>query len=202
MMVYRFLPFPFKKKKRIKVPGDRPLPGVLDLTCLDKRAWGVLLAKQQKHALVVIGLSACGVEYFLPVVENTFIINGRHVHRKHPLLGRYILFVIDELWKNLSRLRGVAGIILNVEKLYPARVDDKALDAIRAMCVDNVYSPRAVASSCGFVYGQRVTSEHGPLAYKVGRYDGAASRHREVAMFNLFGREQRIVFKAGELIAA
>lgn len=171
-----------------------------DVTSCDQQ-WGVLLSKHQKHKLVKDGLSDSGVQYFLPLIETTTIVNGRHVNAARPLLGRYIFFVIDELWKNLSQLRGVAGMMLNVDRDYPARVDDGALDAIRTMCIGDVYSPRAVEMQ-GFVYGQRVAPQTGPLAYHVGRYDGVASKHREAALFNLFGKDQRIFFKSGELIAA
>lgn len=91
---------------------------------------------------------------------------------------------------------------MNVEKNYPAKVDDGALDAIRSLCVGDVYSPRAMSTCCGFYYGQRVTPQTGPFAYHVGEYDGVASRHREAAVFNLFGKDQRVFFKAGELVAA
>ena len=164
--------------------------------------WGVILSQHQRHRLVVEGLTEFSVPYFLPMIEDTTIINGRHVHKQRPLLGRYILFVITDVWKNLLSIRGVRGMLLDVNKMFPAVVDDEALDDIRSMCINNVYSPRVVNARKGFVYGQRVTTETGPFAYHIGRYDGIHSRQREVALFNLFGREQKVAFKAGELIAA
>lgn len=167
-----------------------------------KPSWGVLLAQHQRHKMVIEGLTDCQVQHFLPMVEDTIIINGRHVHKQRPLLGRYILFAINDIWKKLASLRGVSGMLLDADKLFPAQVEDAALDAIRSMCVDNVYSPCAVESRNGFFYGQRVTIETGPMAYHIGRYDGHASKNRDAALFNLFGREQRVTFKTGELIAA
>lgn len=167
----------------------------------DQSYWGVLLSQHQKHKLVKDSLSDSGIHYFLPFIEDTQVVNGRHAHRMRPLLGRYVLFIINELWKNIPQLRGVAGLMMNVDKNYPAVVDDGALDAIRSMCIGDIYSPIA-ATKQGFFYGQRVTPKDGPLAYHVGRYDGGASKHRDAALFNIFGREQRVVFKAGELIAA
>ena len=76
------------------------------------------------------------------------------------------------------------------------------LERIRSLCVNGVYLPKEIETRRGFVYGQRVSPQSGPLAFHVGRYDGVASKRREAAMFSLFGREQRIMFKAGVLLAA
>lgn len=164
--------------------------------------WGVLLSQHKRHKLAVEGLTDYSIPYFQPLIEDVTIINGRHVHKQRPLLGRYILFMITDIWKTLASLRGVSGMLIDVDKMFPAIVVDEALDAIRSMCVNNVYCPRIVEARKGFVYGQRVTTETGPMAYHVGRYDGITSKRREAALFNLFGREQRVTFKAGELIAA
>jgi len=115
-----------------------------------------------------------------------------------PLLGRYIFFIITDIWRTLAHLRGVAGMLMDAEKTFPAKIEDGTLETFRAYCA----CPKAVEARKGFVYGQRVAPQTGPLAYHVGSYDGVASRHREAAVFNLFGREQRIVFKSGDLIAA
>ena len=174
--------------------------GTTDVTI--GQSWGVLLAQHQKQKLVASELTLARVQFFLPLIEYTSIINGRHIRKQRPLLGRYILFAINDLWERLARLRGVAGMMMDVDKLFPAKVCDSALDYIRSMCVNDVYCPRVVEGRKGFLYGQRVTPKEGPMAYHVGLYDGVRSRHREVALFNLFGREQRITFKAGDLVAA
>ena len=175
--------------------SDREHRLAIDQTC----SWGVLLSQHQRHKLVESGLTDAGVGYYLPFAIETKIISGRHVRTKRPLLGRYIFFIITDIWKTLAHLRGVSGMLMDAEKTFPAKVDSKALESFRSFCAlpkDNV------AVRKGFVYGQRVAPQTGPLAYHVGSYDGPASRHREAAVFNLFGREQRVVFKSGDLIAA
>lgn len=89
---------------------------------------------------------------------------------------------------------------MDVDKLLPAKVENDKLESFRAFCAETPEDIVGVRK--GFVYGQRVTPQRGPLAYHVGSYDGITSHHREAAMFKLFGREQRIVFRSGDLIAA
>lgn len=151
--------------------------------------------------MVEDGLNNFGVQNFIPLVEDTKIINGRHVRLRRPLLGRYILFTIVEHWPELLSLRGVAGILLTADN-EPAVVVEKELSDIRSLCVGNIYCPRVVRSKNGFYYGQRVTPKEGPFAYHVGFFEGVKSRNREVALFKLFGREQKVTFKSGDLIAA
>ena len=137
----------------------------------------------------------------MPMIENISVVSGRHVRKLSPLLGRYVLFAIDECWKSIARLRGVAGLMLTTD-YQPAVVDHEQLMKLRSVCVNGIYNQQVVETGRGFVYGQRVTPQSGPLAFHVGRYDGRASKNREAAVFNLFGREQKLFFKAGDLLAA
>jgi len=52
----------------------------------------------------------------------------------------------------------------------------------------------------GFNYGDKVIPKQGPLAGHVGTFDKSTQRG-DSALFVLFGREQRVMFKAGELVA-
>jgi transcription antitermination factor NusG len=164
-------------------------------------SWGVLLSEHQRQRLAKQSLTSAGVDHFMPMVEEVHVVSGRHVHRLNPLLGRYVLFAVDEFWKSVARLRGVAGLLLTAE-YFPALVNVEQLEALRSMCVNGVYNKRVVETKRGLVYGQRVTPSTGPLYAHVGRYDGMASKHREAAVFTLFGRDQRLMFKAGDLLAA
>lgn len=116
------------------------------------------------------------------------------------MLGDYIPIAIDAAWKSLIRLRGVAGILLN-EIGFPAQVLPHEMNRLHAMCDDCVYRS-TLQEDEGFAYGQRVTPRDGPFVYYTGRYDGKANRRGdEAALFLCFGREQRVVFKSGELLA-
>lgn len=162
-----------------------------------------MVARQVKrnHRPIKEQLDEIGIESFVPLISSVAVVSGRHVHRLVPIFGRYIFFVINELWKNASNIRGVSGLMLTAE-FTPAIVIPSQMRAIQALCVNGMYQLASAPTPAGFSYGQRVTPTSGPLEHHIGRYDGTRSRHRDVAFFNLFGREQKITFKAGELIAA
>ncbi len=163
--------------------------------------WGVALAQPQRHRLATDSLRELGVEYFLPKIERMAVVNGRHYRHKSPLLGRYIPFIITDYWRAILSLRGISGMLLNAEKDQPALVKEDQIEAIKAICVNGVYR-EPIVEAAPLVYGQRVTPKTGPLHSHVGRYDGRKGKKREAALFMLFGREQRITFKKGELVAA
>jgi hypothetical protein len=96
-------------------------------------------------------------------------------------------------------MRGVAGMLVN-EKGFPAQVLPKEVECIRQLCPDNVFRENVIQFN-GFIYGQRVTPKAGPLAFHVGRFD-SSKRHSELAIFTLFGQDQKVVFRKGDLIAA
>lgn len=168
--------------------------------------WGVLIAQPQRTTLVGEQLTEHSVKHFIPKEEVVTIKGGRPRYHLRPMLGRYVLYVITRGWKNVLGLRGVSGIMMATdyekEIIQPLVIDPKQMETLRALCTDDIYSKTVNETKRGFVYGQRVTPSDGPFAYHIGTYDGVASRHREVAVFNCFGREQKIMFKSGALQAA
>lgn len=167
------------------------------------RHWGVLISEHQRQKLLQENLTESGVEHFVPLVSGSKVVGGRHIHTKKPLLGRYVLFrIVGEVWKSLIRLRGAQGILLTVENT-PARVDDEVINHLEGCCVNGIYVPpeQHPTSRSQFFYGQRVRPTTGPLVGHVGVYEGAAKRNSDAALFFLFGRQQRLVFKQGDLEA-
>jgi len=163
-------------------------------------SWGVLVSRHQRQKLVSEALTFRGIDHFIPLVETLMIRNGRHVREMRPLLGDYILIAICPIWKSLLNIHEVRGIMLN-ELGYPAQVLPNELERMRAMCSDVGVYTSSVVEKGGFVYGQRVSPKAGPLAHHVGRYDKKTKRG-DSALFVLFGQEQRVMFKQGELLAA
>ena len=164
------------------------------------RTEGILVAQHQRLKLAEENLVSRNVDFFLPREEISIVVHGRHVREYRPIFGNYILIAITAAWKSLMRMRGVAGILMN-ESDYPARVLPHEVEWIKAQCVNGVYRPRMIESQRGFTYGQRVTPIEGPFAYHVGRYDHRTKRG-DTALFVLFGQEQKVTFKPGDLIAA
>ncbi len=162
--------------------------------------WGVLVAERQQVKRVGKSLTEISYQHFLPLYEHLSIVGGRHVREMKPLLGSYILIAICASWRELMSWRGVAGILMN-ESGHPARVNIREVERLREFCPNDVFR-NDVNGIVGLTYGQRVTSKEGPFAYHIGRYDGKKGRNREVAVFTLFGREQKITFRSGDLIAA
>jgi len=161
--------------------------------------WGVLVAQRQKAAAVGKALNDKAVDNFIPLLETQQVVHGKRVLGTTPLLGDYILISVGSIWRSLLAIRGVSGILLN-DLGFPAQVLPSEIEYLRALCVNGVYSPRAIKKR-GFEFGDKVTPREGPLAFHVGKYDKGGKRS-DSAFFLIFGREQRVVFKAGELIAA
>jgi transcription antitermination factor NusG len=154
--------------------------------------WGVIVSQPQRHWIAKQSLAASGFEYFLPQYETVMVRRGRHERRKYPLFGRYILFVVDDRWRQLFSLNGITGMILSSDRSYPAIISSEELERIRSCCVtDDVYREREL------VVGENVTPRCGPWKDFVGPYDGG-----EAAVFQLFGQPVRVVFDVGVLKAA
>lgn len=188
-----------KPRCRIRYgPSQNPGLGIHRVTIVST-SWGVLVAHHQRFKKVDEVLTERGIDHFIPLIETLMIRRGRHVRQMRPLLGDYILIAICSAWNSLLSIRDVRGIMLN-ELGYPAQVLPREMDRMREMCDLGVYHSSVVEES-GFEYGQRVSPKTGPLAYHVGRYDKKTKRG-DSALFVLFGQEQRVIFKRGDLLAA
>lgn len=162
-------------------------------------SWGILQARPQRSAAVASALSEAEIEHFLPMIESCRVVRGRRVRSRHPLLGSYIPVAVRQGWEALIGLRDVVGWLLN-ESGHPAQVLSREIAFLRAMCDGDLFR-MTPSESRRFSYGQKVSPKSGPLAFHVGRFDNK-TRNGESALFMLFGREQRVVFKDGELAAA
>lgn len=165
---------------------------------ISSSSWGVIVANHKQTRRVGEALFSLGIEHFIPKIESLTIRNGRHERSMYPLLGDYILTAITSKWKIMLRIREVSGIIMNCDG-FPAQVLPEELKRLHEMCDDaGIHHP--VKYNGEFEYGQRVTPKTGPFAYHIGRYD-KKTRRGDSALFSLFGREQRVIFKKGDLLA-
>jgi transcription antitermination factor NusG len=176
-------------------PCDRQGRGMITST-----SWGVIVALHQCQRVVSDGLTARQIEHFIPMEKRWRVVRGRRSDVHYPLFGRYILTTICSAWREIKNMRGVAGMLCN-EDGFPAQCLTHEVERIRKLCNNNVFIEEDNCKVAGFVYGQRVTPKSGPLAFHVGKFD-SVKRSSEAAIFNLFGREQKVVFRKGDLIAA
>ncbi len=164
-------------------------------------SWGVLVAHYQQLKLVDESLTVYGVDHFIPKIETLLIVRGRHVREQRPLFGEYVLIAISSIWKSLIRIRGVSGILLN-EVGMPAQVLAVEMEKLRAMCDGDVYRSSVIDNDgSGFEYGQKVTPREGPFVFHIGQYESRNKRGDLTAIFRMFGREQKVTFKSGDLLA-
>jgi transcription antitermination factor NusG len=165
--------------------------------------WGVIVAQPQRHRVVAENLTSLGNDHFIPMVETLSVVRGRHHRRKFPLFGRYVLVEITAHWRKLRRLQGVSGMLLDPCG-QPSLIEPERLDYLRTFCDGNLFKPPGaeVVKPAALVYGQHVSPKTGPFQDFIGTYDGLAPRKMEAAIFFMFGREQRVEFKRGDLIAA
>lgn len=180
----------------IAVPRGREHANV---SALSSTSWGAIIAHQACHAKIGDELKLLGVEYFRPVEEKLRVVCGRRVRHYHPILGNYLLLSVTLKWRSVFSIKGVLGWIMN-ESGWPAQVLPCELQRLRELCPDGVArkSDQVIA---GFKYGDKVMPNDGPFHFHVGTYEGK-TRRGDAARFTLFGREQRVIFKPGTLVAA
>lgn len=166
---------------------------------INSTAWGVLVARHQRTALVSEALTIRGVDHFIPMIEDLRIVRGRHVRNLKPLLGEYVLISISSVWKSLLAVRGVAGILLEAEHGMPAQVLPREVERMRTMCPNGVKSEQAIQVD-GFEYGDTVVALAGPFTHHRGKYQ-SETKHGHSVLFVLFGRDCRVVLKSGDLQA-
>lgn len=86
----------------------------------------------------------------------------------------------------------------------PAQVQPFEMERLKNECDGTVYrSGSVIFKDDDFQYGQNVrpTATDHPFASQIGKYEGKTKRGYS-ALFLLFGREQRVEFKSGDLLAA
>lgn len=163
----------------------------------------MLLSRPQQHKAAAKDLKDADVEYFLPLVERRTISCG-HVWRKRiPVFGRYIFFVVDHEWERVFRAKHVSAVVMNAETLHPQRADTRQVESLRSLCGDHdimdeqdlgIVIPRLNA-------GDLVTARSGSFRGMYGRYSAEIDTRHEAALFDLLGKETRVVFKRGLLEA-
>lgn len=165
-------------------------------------SWGVIVAGYKQGKLVDEALTTRGIDHFIPVIETLSIVRGRHVREHRPLFGDYILTSISSSWKAWLSIRGVAGMLMN-DIGFPAQVVPSEMERLRRECDGNIFRDGSIIfKDKDFEYGQNVrpaATDHW-AASQVGRYEGKTKRG-DTALFSLFGREQRVEFKSGDLLA-
>jgi transcription antitermination factor NusG len=164
--------------------------------------WGVLVTQPQRHRTATNALASDGFAYFMPWREQLSVSRGKKRRQRLPYFGRYIFVQIGECWERLLHLRGVSGMLLNPDNLMPFKVDLEQLNEVRAMCDRNGVISEPEIPIRRLSFGDKVFVESGPFANLTGRYDCRVGKHREAAMFEMFGSEQRVLFRRGELKSA
>jgi transcription antitermination factor NusG len=168
-------------------------------TLISSTSWGVLIARHQRQTVVSEALSARGVEHLIPMMEVLKIVRKRHVRDLRPLFGEYIPFAVSSVWKSLLGIRDVAGMLLN-ESGFPAQVLPLEVERLRELYRVNTVRQEKIQSG-ELMLGEFVIPRCGPFINFQGKYDGETKRGADVALFVLFGRETRVEFNKGDLLA-
>ena len=101
----------------------------------------------------------------------------------------------------MLRIRNVSGMIINCSG-FPAQVLPSELNRMHEMCDESDVYHSAIIDNGGFEYGQNVIPKGGPFADHIGKFDSRNKRGDLVALFTLFGRDQKLTFRSGDLLAA
>jgi transcription antitermination factor NusG len=165
-------------------------------------SWGIAISQPQRHRIALDQLQSSNFEFFQPWREQIIISHGKHRRLRIPYFGRYIFVVICEAWAQILKLRGIASMLLNPETLHPLSVDLRQLQAVRSLCDRHGIIHQPESQKYKLHYGDQVYAEKGPFANLRGVYDCRIGKHREAAVFTMFGAEQRVLFKLGELKVA
>lgn len=162
----------------------------------------MIVAGHKQYKLVDEALTIRGVDHFIPVIETLRIVQRRHVREYHPLFGDYILTSISSGWKEWLGIRGVSGMLMN-DLGMPAQVLPNEMAQLRSMCRGMVFGASETVDENEMEYGQDVKTvaiDH-MFSRQTGKYAGRTKSGDLSALFLLFGREQIVEFKSGDLIA-
>ncbi len=158
--------------------------------------WAAVVTEPQAEARAVANVGKLGYAIFYPKIIRRLRLRGRRVQVICPLFPGYFFTWIELRWTDLLQAYGIAGLLMDGEKVAIVREDE--MRKLKGRCDRNgVYldPPRVELSQ-----GQKVRVQTGVLAGRVGIFDGLSGQH-EVALFDLFGTRTRVLLKEGSLSA-
>ena len=163
----------------------------------------VLCIFPKQEPKVADRISAIGYEPFFPRLKRLVVRRGHRCTDVQPMFPNYLIVKErpedDRQLAVLCSTPGVSELLMTVNNT-PARASDAEIAKIRARCThDDIL---IVKKHTGFLIGENVRPTSGPFQNFVGRFDSEHAGFRVSALLNLFGREVKVSFKQGDLVAA
>lgn len=163
--------------------------------------WGVAFTHPNLESKAIANLSEAGFECFHPQTRKSTVKHGKRVQMIRPLFPRYLIVRLQGAMGDLFRVRDVKGAILTPDKQF-REISDGTIAHLQTFSDEfGFYDADVSCGPTGLQYGQKVTPKDGVWFGHFGSYD-SAYKNREFALFSLFGREARVSFKQGDLLAA
>lgn len=164
-------------------------------------SWAVAVTGSQQERTALKHVERQGHTCWLPQFKDVIVQHGCARTKVSPLFPRYLFVLVQGAWRSLLGTRGVVGLIMNDN--HPSLLKNEVIERIRQECDDDgcliLPKPKSLQP---LQPGQPVTPRSGHFLYSIGVYQGTTAQHREIALFSLFGRQTRVEFKRGELVAA
>lgn len=162
--------------------------------------WLLATSKPYQGPKAVEEVENLGLRCMLPQFKQTRVVRGRRVDEIVPVFGSYLFVDLTPRWGDLLTLRSIRDVARYEEG--PVPIPDRAIDELSSRIDENGFFIMPRKEKGRFRKNARVTPSEGPLQYFVGIYEGATSKDREAALFNMMGASRRIEFATGILLAA
>lgn len=166
-------------------------------------SWLVGLSQPRHQPRVIESLSSVGAKSFCPRVRRTYVSAGRRIDLLVPAFGRYFFVQWTPDWRNLLGVRNLEGFLKNSDaEESPSVVRNSSIQPILEQCDESGVLFESSAPQLNKLRrGQKVKPRSGAMIDLFGSYAGC-QRNREHAFFVLMGRETKVTFVKGTLIAA
>lgn len=150
--------------------------------------WALVVSQPNKERLAVQNIRNQGYEYYLPMIREKVIRQGKQIELARPLFRNYIFTRIQAQWSSLTGTYGVSGIVL--EGRSPQRVPERVIETLKNR-----------QDKDGFIRldekeelekGQTVKINSGPFEGHIGIYEGMSADERAIVLFKLLGSDREL----------
>lgn len=162
------------------------------------KAWYLLYCKSRGEVRAQQNLAMQNIETYLPTLSKKVTLKGESTIKRTHLFPSYVFIYFDPLETSVSRIhstRGVVRIVGCKEVMTP--IHENIIDAIRQRETNLLAAVKAKmieeAAEDKFTTGDKVRFTEGPFVDLEGIFSEKSGDKRCHILFELMGKQQRIV---------
>jgi transcription antitermination factor NusG len=162
-----------------------PASGIAQADGVSMPYWAAARAQPNREAAAQHFLQLAGYTVYLPRLRQHRVSHGRKIETRPPLFPGYLFIEIVVGWWQARWCPATLGLVMNCDG--PARVPDDVIAEIRSRESDGL-----VELPSRLRRGDRVRVTAGPLAGRLGLFEGMAGSERVSVLLRLFNGPRRL----------